>query len=53
MHVVNATARVEILMHKSIPEELVGESKPCQKCGRLVGAKDIVPQKQKLIGLTS
>ena len=49
--VVNAPTRVEIPIRKSIPEELIGDSKPRQKRGRPVGAKDVVPQKRKLIGL--
>ncbi|XP_074356213.1 uncharacterized protein LOC141695906 [Apium graveolens] len=31
--------------------ELIGDSKPHQKCGRPIGAKEIVPQKWKLIGI--
>ncbi|XP_074376698.1 uncharacterized protein LOC141718216 [Apium graveolens] len=48
---VNAPARVEIPTKKSIPGELISDSKPRQKRGRPIGAKDIVPRKQKLIGI--
>ncbi|XP_074356411.1 uncharacterized protein LOC141696124 [Apium graveolens] len=48
---VNAPARVKIPTKKSIPEELIGDSKPCQKRGRPISVKDIVPRKRKLIGI--
>ncbi|XP_074337293.1 uncharacterized protein LOC141674488 [Apium graveolens] len=51
IHAVNAPIRVEIPTKKSIPEELIGDSKPRQKRGRPIGAKDIVPRKRKLIGI--
>ncbi|XP_074351690.1 uncharacterized protein LOC141690827 [Apium graveolens] len=48
--VVNTPARVEVPIHKIIPEELIGNTQPRQKRGRPVGAKYIVPRKWKLIG---
>ncbi|XP_074373665.1 uncharacterized protein LOC141714014 [Apium graveolens] len=50
---INAPARVEIPIHKSLPEELINNSKPCQKCGRPISAKDVVPRKRKTIGHAS
>ena len=48
---VNTPARIEIPIEKSIPGELtnkvIEESKPRQKRGRPVGAKDTVPRKSK------
>ena len=41
----NASTRVEIPIHKSIPEDwLVIQITP--KCGRPVGAKNVVPKKR-------
>lgn len=48
---VNTPARIEMPIEKSIPGELtnkvIEESKPRQKRGRPVGAKDTVPRKSK------
>ena len=48
---VNAPTRIGIPDNKSISTELIDDSKPRQKRGRPIGAKDIVPRKQKLIGI--
>ncbi|KAL8157913.1 hypothetical protein AgCh_002571 [Apium graveolens] len=50
---INAPASVEIPIHKSVPEELINKSKPRQKRGRPIGAKDVVPRKWKTIGHAS
>ncbi|XP_074328309.1 uncharacterized protein LOC141666214 [Apium graveolens] len=50
---INALARVEIPIHKSVHEELINNSKPRQKRGRPISAKDVVPRKRKKIGHAS